>query len=250
VPQLAHVPLILNPDKTKLSKRQGDVATEDFLKKGYLSEALLNFAAFLGWNPGEGENREIFSKEELINMFSIEKVNSAGAVFNIEKLNWMNAEYIKSYNVNKLAELSEPFLSNAGYFISDKTKTKRVVEAVKTYISKLDEIPAQAEIYYSSNFNFTDEQKTLLSGENTIKVLSVLISKIESLNEITLDNFKPVVKDLQKETGVKGKELFGPIRLALTGLEHGPELGLIAYVLGKEEVLRRINIFGVPAYSR
>lgn len=245
VPQLAHVPLILNPDKTKLSKRQGDVATEDFLKKGYLPEALLNFIALLGWNPGEGEKNELFKKEELIEKFSLDKVNASGSVFDIEKLNWMNAEYIKSCAIDKLAGLTEPYLSNAGYDISDIAKTKRVVEAVKTYINKLDEIPAQAEIYYRSDFSFTDEQKTLFSSESSNKILSSLISKIEALNEITADVFKQAVKDIQKETGVKGKELFGPIRLVLTGQEHGPELGLIAYVLGKEEVLGRIKSFGV-----
>lgn len=245
IPKLAHVPLILNPDKTKLSKRQGDVATEDFLKKGYLPEALLNFVALLGWNPGEGEKQEIFSKDELIEKFSIEKINSAGAVFNIEKLNWMNAEYIKSYDEEKLAELVEPYLSSAGYDVSDKAKTMRVVKAVRTYVNKLDEIPEQAEIYYKRSFDFTDEQNALLSGESSKKVLNALISKIESLNEITAEEFKLAVKDIQKETGIKGKDLFQPVRLALTGEEHGPELGLIAYVLGKEEVLRRIKYFGV-----
>lgn len=244
-PKLAHVPLILNPDKTKLSKRQGDVATENFLMKGYLKEALLNFVVLLGWNPGEGEKREIFSKEELIKLFLIEKINSAGAVFNIDKLNWMNAEYIKNYDMNELVELAEPYLKSAGYNISDKAKTKRVVEAVKTYIYKLDEVPSQAEIYYKNKFDFTEEQTTLLSSENSKKVLTVLISKIELLKEITRDLFKMQIKDIQKETGIKGKDLFQPIRYALTGEEHGPELGLIAYVLGKEEVLTRIKKYRV-----
>ncbi len=240
VPYLAHVPLILNPDKSKLSKRKGDVATEDFLKE-YLPDAIINFVALLGWNPGEGEKREIFSKDELIELFTIEKVNSAGAVFNIEKLNWMNAEYIKNCDIEKLANLSEPYLREAGYDVSDKAKTKRVMEAVKTYINKLDEIAAQAKVYYNSDFNFSDEQKNMLSSESSKKVLSALISKVNQMNEITADIFKLAVKDIQKETGIKGMELFAPIRLALTGEGHGPELGLIAYVLGKDEVLRRIK---------
>lgn len=241
VPQLAHVPLTLNPDKTKLSKRQGDVATEDFLKKGYLPEALINFIAFLGWNPGENEKREILSKEELIDLFSLERINSAGAVFNLEKLDWMNAEYIKSCDNGKLTKLAEPYLSRAGYNINDSAKTKRVVEAVKTYVNKLDEIPAQAKRYYKSNTDLTAEQKSLLSLESSKKVISAVLFRTESLPEITSDNFKSLIKDVQKETGIKGKELFQPIRLALTGEEHGPELGIIAYVLGKEEVLRRIR---------
>ena len=109
VPEMAHVPLLLNPDKTKLSKRQGDVAVEDYLQKGYLVEALNNFMALLGWNPGEGETSEIFSMNELIEKFSLSHVQVHGAVFNIEKLNWMNNEYIKSSDLDKLLDLSIPF---------------------------------------------------------------------------------------------------------------------------------------------
>ena len=242
VPRLAHVPLILNKDKTKLSKRQGDVATEDFLKKGYMPQALLNFVALLGWNPGEGEKKEIFTKDELVSMFSIEKVHSSNAVFDIEKLNWMNSEYIKSYDENRLIELAEPYLKDAGYSVSDKSKTKRVVEALRTYLNKLDEITVQASIYYESKFNFTREQEELLNNESSKIILNLLSSKLENSEEITADYFKQLIKDIQKETGIKGKDLFQPVRLALSGKEHGPELGLIAYVLGKKEVLKRIDV--------
>jgi glutamyl-tRNA synthetase len=240
VPLLAHVPLILNPDKTKLSKRQGDVATEDYLKKGYLKEALLNFMALLGWNPGEGERREIFSKEELIKMFSVERVNSAGAVFNIEKLNWMNAEYIKAYNLDKLAELVIPYLNAGGIDTSDLVKTKRAVFAIRNYINKLDEAVPQAKIYYNDVI-LNDGQKKIIENEASKKIFSLLDSKLSALSEITPDNFKHLLNEVRNETGVKGKALFIPVRLALTEQEHGPELGLIAYVLGREEVLRRLK---------
>jgi glutamyl-tRNA synthetase len=241
IPELAHVPLILNPDKTKLSKRQGDVATEDFLNKGYLPEALLNFIALLGWNPGEGENREIFSKDELIKLFSIDKINSSGAVFNYDKLDWMNGEYIKKFDIKKLMDLATPFLSKAGYDVFDVNKTERLLFALKTYINKLDEIPKHAEIYYKKKLSFSPEQKTFLKLESSRKVVSLLNNKLKSLPDITIDNFKSLVNDIQKETGIKGKSLFQPIRLVLTGEDHGPELGLIAYVLGREEVNDRIN---------
>ena len=240
VPKMAHVPLILNADKSKLSKRQGDVATEDFLKKGYLKEALLNFMALLGWNPGEGENKEIFSKDELVKLFSIERVNSAGAVFNIEKLNWMNGEYIKHCEIDKLTELCMPYLKDSGIDLSDTAKIKRVVFAVKNYISKLDESPEQAKIYFKK-IELTSEQKEIVSSETSLKIFSSLISKIEGLSEISSDNFKPLLNEVQKEIGVKGKALFQPVRLALTGEEHGPELGIIAYVLGKDDVLKRFK---------
>ncbi len=241
VPQMAHVPLILNPDKTKLSKRQGDVATEDYLKKGYLKEALINFIALLGWNPGEGENREIFSLTELVKLFNIEKVHSSGAVFNVEKLNWMNAEYIKNYDQDKLTELCVPYFRNAGYDLTDSAKTKRVVGAIRNYINKLDEAAEHAEIFFETNFTLSGEQKTIIESESSRKVIGLLVLKLVSAGEITTDSFKLLLSEIQKETGIKGKNLFQPIRLALSGEGHGPELGIIAYVLGKEEALHRLK---------
>ncbi|HAX47394.1 MAG TPA: glutamate--tRNA ligase [Ignavibacteria bacterium] len=240
VPQMAHVPLILNPDKSKLSKRQGDVATEDYLRKGYLKEALLNFMTLLGWNPGDGEEKEIFTKAELIEKFSIERVNSAGAVFNVEKLNWMNGEYIKNYDIDALSELIIPYLNADGIDTSDNIKTKRVIFAIRNYINKLDEASEQAKVYYNE-VKLNDEQTAIVKAETSIQVFNALAAKIEAMLEITADNFKPVLSEVQKETGVKGKNLFMPVRLALTGEEHGPELGMIAYVLGKEEVLKRLR---------
>lgn len=242
VPQMAHVPLILNPDKSKLSKRQGDVATEDYLKKGYLKEALLNFMTLLGWNPGEGEEKEIFSKNELVELFTIEKVNSAGAVFNVDKLNWMNGEYIKNYDIDKLTELIIPFLNSSGIDTSDIAKTKRVVFAIKNYISKLDEAAEQAKTYYYE-VSLSPEQSELVNSETSKQVFESMFAKTDLMLEITIDNFKPMLSEVQKETGIKGKNLFMPVRLALTGEEHGPELGLIAYVLGKDEVLCRLRKF-------
>jgi glutamyl-tRNA synthetase len=243
VPKLAHVPLIVNPDKTKLSKRQGDVATEDFLKKGYLKEALLNYIALLGWKQGESETQDIFSKDELIAKFTLDRISPANAVFDLDKLKWMNAEYIKSFEPDTLAELAKPFLIQAGYDVGDINKLMRVMIALRTYIQKLDEIPEQAKRYFIHNTCLNNEQKSIINSDSSVKVLGELNEKLSKLNDITLHNFKPVIVSIQKDTGIKGKELFQPIRLALTGEDHGPELGLIAFVLGKEEVLRRISTY-------
>lgn len=240
VPKMAHVPLILNPDKTKLSKRQGDVATEDYLKKGYLKEALLNFLALLGWNPGEGDNREIFSLQELVELFSIERVNSAGAVFNIEKLNWMNSEYIKKLSIDDLADKIIPYLKQSGFDTRDFEKIKRIAFAVRNYINKLDEAPLNAEIYFK-DIAFSPEQIEILKSEISQIVIKALIEKLNSVSDIAPESFKPLLNEIQKQTGIKGKNLFLPIRTALTAAEHGPELGLIAYVLGKNELLNRLN---------
>jgi glutamyl/glutaminyl-tRNA synthetase len=167
-------------------------------------------------------------------------VNSAGAVFNIEKLNWMNAEYIKQYDIDKLTELVIPYLNAGRIDTSDTAKTKRVVIAIRNYINKLDESAGQAGIYYKKT-EMDASQREISGTEASKQIFKNLILKVESLLEITMDNFKPIVSEVQKETGIKGKNLFMPLRIALTGEEHGPELGLIAFVLGKEEVLKRLK---------
>jgi len=235
VPKLAHVPLILNPDKSKLSKRQGDIQTEDFLKKGYLPEALLNFIALLGWNPGEGEKREIFSREELINLFTLEKVNPSGAVFDRQKLDWMNAQYIRTYDLKKLARISEPFLQN---FQPDKRS--RILEILRTHITRLDQLPQKTRVFYRRK-ELTDSQRKFLNSEPSRRVIEALSNKLISVTEITLDSFKELLNDVSRETRIRGKELFHPVRLLLTGEEHGPDLGSIAYVLGKDEVISRLK---------
>lgn len=240
VPQMAHVPLILNPDKSKLSKRQGDLATEDFLRKGYLKEALINYIALLGWNPGEKESREIFGFDELIRLFSIDRINSSGAIFNLEKLDWMNSEYIKSYDLNELVELSIPYLNSSGFDTSDKEKTKRVITAVRTYINKLEDLGKAARIYYESTFELTEGQKKVVENEYSKRIISCLFSKIKNCDEMSVENFKTILSETQKEIGVKGKALYQPIRLVISGEEHGPDLGLIFFVLGKNEVVNRL----------
>lgn len=242
-PKLAHVPLILNPDKSKLSKRQGDVATEDFLRKGYLPEALVNFMALLGWNPGETETREILTIDELVNLFTLERVHSSGAVFNIDKLNWMNGEYIKNYDPGKLAEMSIPFFESAGFDVSDKDKIKRVLYVIRAKLNKLDEVNIHAAQFYKSLLEYTPEQNGVLLLNESKTVIKALLQKIEGLEEITSDNVKPLIQEVQKETGLKGKTLFMPLRLALVAEEHGPDLGLVAYALGKDKVIERLKKF-------
>ncbi|MBK7255061.1 MAG: glutamate--tRNA ligase [Ignavibacteria bacterium] len=238
VPEMAHVPLILNSDKSKLSKRQGDVAVEDFLQKGYLKETLTNFIAFLGWNPGEGEEQEFFSMEELIKKFTLEKVQSSGAVFNVDKLNWMNNEYIKNYDPDKLTELALPYFSKAGIEISNTERIKKILSLVRVYLNKLEDIPDNISFLERKEIEpDNDNLKEILNSESSKKVFEKLSEKISILDELNPENYKTAVSEVQKDTGLKGKALFKPIRIALTGSENGPELPLIAEILGKDKVL-------------
>jgi len=243
IPHMAHVPLIHNRDKSKLSKRQGDVAVEDYLRKGYLKESLINFIALLGWNPGEGEEEEFFSLDALIKRFTLEKVQSSGAVFNIDKLNWMNNSYIKNYDIDKLTELSIPYFNNTGIDVSDLSLIKKILSAVRVYLNKLDEIPEQVRIFTCDEIILENEKlKEILEAETSRKVFGSLAGKFESLGEtnkeINADNYKSSIAQVQEETGIKGKLLFKPVRIALTGSENGPELPAIAEILGKDKVIK------------
>lgn len=241
-PVFAHVPLLLNPDKTKLSKRQGDVAVEDYLRKGYLKEALINFIALLGWNPGEGEENEFFSMQDLIQRFSLERVHSSGAVFNIQKLDWMNNEYIKRYDIDSLTELSLPFLEAEGIDTSDKFKIKKILNVVRVYVNKLNELPQHFRMFFVDETEFENpEYREFLKTDTSKKVFKELISRLENISELTAEIFKQATQDVQNVTGIKGKNLFKPIRLALTGKEHGPELPLVAELLGKDKVIKFLS---------
>lgn len=239
VPKMAHVPLILNRDKSKLSKRQGDVAVEDYLKKGYLKEALINFIALLGWNPGEGEEEEFFNMDELIKRFTLEKVQSSGAVFNIDKLNWMNNSYIKNYDIDKLTELAVPYFENSGMDISDIPRLKKILSAIRVYLNKLDEIPEQIKIFTRDEIILDNENlREILETDSSRKVFKALAEKFGTLDEINAENYKVTLAEVQSETGIKGKQLFKPLRIALTGSENGPELPAIAEILGKDKVIK------------
>lgn len=242
VPAMVHVPLILNPDKSKLSKRQGDVAVEDFLKKGYLKEALINFIAMLGWNPGEGEENEFFSMEQLIDKFSLEKVQSSGAVFNIDKLNWMNNSYIKDYDPDKLLELSLPYFKDTGVDIADKEHVKEILLAIRVYLNKLDEIPDHTKIFTQDNIIIEDpELEKILKADTSVTVFKELTDQLKNIDELTAEVYKEKISEVQKVTGIKGKLLFKPVRVALTGSENGPDLPSIVEILGKEKVIRFLS---------
>lgn len=239
VPKMAHVPLILNRDKSKLSKRQGDVAVEDYLSKGYLKEALINFIALLGWNPGEGEEEEFFDMNELIKRFTLEKVQASGAVFNIDKLNWMNNSYIKNYDLDKLTGLSIPYFKDTGIEITDTEKITKILGAIRVYLNKLDEIPEQIKIFTRDEIILENETlKEMLETESSRKVFSALTEKFAALNEINPAVYKSTLAEVQSDTGIKGKLLFKPLRIALTGSENGPELPAVAEILGKEKVIK------------
>ncbi len=244
-PTFVHLPNILNKEKKKLSKRHGDVAVEDFKKKGYLPEGLVNYVALVGWSPED--NQEIFSMEELENAFSVERVSKSGGVFDTEKLNWVNQHYVKDADDALLTDLAMPFLVEAGFISEDEVQAKYdfvkgMVSVLKEKLSYVKEITDHASIFFGDTVELeTEECKEFLSLEHIPTLVNALAEKIEKTEAVDEAFVKAMFKEIQKEHGIKGKNLFMGSRIALTGQMHGPDLPKTMEVLGKDICLNRIN---------
>ena len=236
-PKFAHLPLLLNEDRSKLSKRQGDVAVEDYLKKGYLPAALLNFLVLLGWNPGN--NREIFSLKELINEFSLERINKSGSVFDLKKLNWMNGQYIRKMNDNDYFVEAKKWIDENEL---KKDKIHIALKSLKPRLVKMTDIQEKLKLFTQKEFEITNEEaKKIIASDSTKIVLRSYIERVNSVDSLTENNFYKIMKEVQTDTGIKGKNLWMPIRIALTGEMHGPELDCIVEYFGKEENIKRVR---------
>lgn len=236
IPQFAHLPLLLNPDKSKLSKRQGDVAVEDYRNKGYLPDALLNFVALLGWN--RGDDQEIFTLEELVRDFSLERVNKSGAVFNIEKLNWMNGMYIREQDETDYLQTALAKMKEQGVDSGDEQTNKNIALAIRNSLETFNDIAEKAKIFLLEGIrSYNSEAEEWIGLESSKTVFQSLCKEMESATEINLDLFKQMMGNVQKETGIKGKDLWMPVRCALTGLTTGPELPQVIQILGREKII-------------
>ncbi|GAV24354.1 glutamate--tRNA ligase [Carboxydothermus islandicus] len=247
IPEFAHISLILGKDRTKMSKRHGATSVENYREKGYLPEALVNFLALLGWSPGTEE--EIFTMEQLIERFSLDRVAKNPAIFDLDKLNWINGYYIRNSELSRIVELSLPYFQSCGYVSNNPTdeemrKLTKVVEATREYVVTLSELPEHAAIFYQKELIFEEEAKTFLAEEETRNILRKIADKIKEIPGFEEEEIKGFLKKLPKELGVGGKKVYMPLRAALTGKTHGPELYQVMAILGPEEAERRIkNLF-------
>lgn len=247
-PQYVHLSNILNDDHKKLSKRQGDVSVGDFLKKGYLPEALINFLALLGWSPED--EQEIFSMDELVEAFDLSRINKSGAVFDRAKLDWMNAHYIKELPIEELTARMIPYLLDAGYITEADIEKRmpwleKVGELMRERLNYFAQVPEETKVLFDRNFEITDQESLDLLKEETVPVLfNALVEKITESDVVDTERAKAILKEIQKEhkaEKIKGKMLYMPTRIMLTGEMHGPDLTLIMDVLGKEELLLRLD---------
>lgn len=240
-PQFGHMTLIINSETgKKLSKRDTNTLQfiEDYRKKGYLPEAVFNFIALLGWNPG-GEN-EIFSREELIQLFDEHRLSKSPAAFDQKKLDWMSNEYIKNADFETIFEMAKPYLDVAGRLTD---KAEKLVALYKPQMKSVDEIVPLTDLFFEDFPELTENEKEFMSGETVPIVLKAFKEKMEAMSDedFKSENIFPQIKAVQKETGIKGKNLFMPIRIAVSGEMHGPELPDTIYLLGREKSIEHIE---------
>ncbi|MCX5851595.1 MAG: glutamate--tRNA ligase [Deltaproteobacteria bacterium] len=237
-PRFVHLPLLLNSDRSKLSKRQGDVAVESYLAKGYLPEALLNFIVLLGWHATE--DREIYTLSELEQAFSLERINKAGAIFDIDKLNWMGGHYVRHLDVEYIAERARSYFEEAGIDISDHAKYVRVIATAREYVTHLSQIVEHAKMFYG-DLTFTDEDRDLIGKENSQRIYAWWIDALAAQTSWTPEELSALVKKASADLGIKGKDFYFPLRLALFGNCHGPDIPTLIGILGRDEAIRRLE---------
>ena len=248
----AHLPLILAPDRTKLSKRHGAVSVMEFKKMGYLPESIINFLAFLGWNPGT--DKEIYSLQELIKDFSLERIQKSGAIFNIKKLDFLNSYYIKQKSADELFDLSYEYIKDFIKQESDKDKIKKILEVYKTRINKLSDLPTEIDFFFK-DINY---HKDLLRWKDaTDTEILLCIDKLED----TLDNIKEedfnrdylsqvLLKEAQEFAKIINRDekdrgyMLWTLRVALTGKKFSAGPFEIMEILGKKETIRRLKKAG------
>lgn len=240
-PKFAHLPLLLNPDKSKLSKRQGDVAVEDYRKKGYLKEALLNFVALLGWNAGD--DVEIYEMDELINKFSIDRVNKAGAVFAVEKLDWLNFEHLKKKDRTEILEMLKEELKGSKYagLEIDDEYLLNVIDAMRERVTFISEFYTKSFYFFEAPTEY--DQKTLQKRwkEDSAELLKKLRDEFVKLENPTKEDFETTLKGLAENLDIGMGKLVHPVRIAVSGEGQGPGVFDLLYIIGKDEVINRIN---------
>lgn len=246
-PEFGHMTLIINAATgKKLSKRDESILQfiEQYRELGYLPEAMFNFTALLGWSPvGEAE---IFSPAELVTMFDPERLSKSPATFDGKKLEWVNNQYMKQLDIDVLTEMCLPYLVAEGKIEAEPTAEKlewlkKIVHLYQPQMSYAAEIVTLSELFFNEHPVLDDAAKEVLSGETVPTVLAAFKEQLEAMSVVDVPSIKAGIKAVQKETGVKGKNLFMPIRVAVSGQMHGPELGDTIELLGKEKALDHLN---------
>jgi nondiscriminating glutamyl-tRNA synthetase len=242
-PNFAHLPMILGSDRSKLSKRSGEayVYVSEYRIKGYLPQAVVNFLSLLGWSPTDDE--EIFSQSEIIDRFSIDRVNKSAAIFDVEKLNWMNGMYIRDEELEKIVDLAIPYLKEE-YDLEDKSREwlELLVDSVRESLDYIAEVTDEVSVFLGQlEYENLEEARETFQEEDVDLVLETLKERSENLENWEKKDIRAMMNQIISDLPVGGRLFFHPVRIALTGQESGPALFDIATLLGREETINRLE---------
>jgi len=242
-PVFAHHSLILGKDRAKLSKRHGSVSVGEFRKQGILPDALTNYLGLLGSSFAEG--KEILSREEMIAAFSLERASKSGAVFDEEKLHWLNAVYIRNCATEVLIGKLKPFLEEAGFNIKsiDQERFLKIIDLVKNDLTMLADIGSNIDIFFDDKYVLSPDAEQMLAQKNALNAVQAFAEGLMVCVADSPDLYPAAIKYAKEKSGAKGKDLFMPIRAAITGKIRGPELDKVFAILGRERALKRMSPF-------
>ncbi|MFW5782059.1 MAG: glutamate--tRNA ligase [Candidatus Muiribacteriaceae bacterium] len=245
VPEFAHIPMILGPDGSRLSKRHGATSVEEYEKKGYLSAAVVNYLSLLGWSPKD--DKEIMDIKETVRLFSLSEVSRSPAVFDNTKLDWMNAQYIRQLEGEDLYNAFAPFIDSVRFDISDRDRMISILDIVKKYVTTLTDVEAHLPLFFDKHLEktVTDEIKEFFEQEEASVVVNEYIKRVSGIqhDDFNADSLKKALKSIQKEFGIKGRLLFMPLRMAMSYRTSGPGVYEIMLVIGKDASVGRMKEF-------
>ena len=239
-PTYIHVAMVLGEDGNKLSKRNGDASFMDLYNEGYLPMAITNYLVLLGWSPKD--NKEIFTMEELIKEFDPTRISKSSSSYDLKKLKWFNAHYIKQLTKEEIIKLCLPFLKEA-YNLDDKEESwiNHLIEIYQNHLSYGKEIVELTDLFFKDKINLTEECQEFMSQEGIENTIQTFKKEIENINEWNLENITNAINNTKEKAQVKGKMLYMPIRIKVSGQMHGPELPDTIYLLGKETIINRLS---------
>jgi nondiscriminating glutamyl-tRNA synthetase len=238
-PQFAHHALILGWDRSKLSKRHGSTAVREFREQGILPQALINYLALLGASFGEG--KEVCSIDEIIKSFSLDRAGKSGAIFDKDKLLWLNSLYIRKESLTTLTGYMQPFIKESGYGHLDEARLHRILDAVRDNITSLAEIGTYLRIFDDSAYELSAGALQILADDETRKVVLSLLDLLDNTDAEGDELYGTLMPLLPGKTGLRGKKLFMPLRAAITGQTKGPELDRFFSILGKSSLRYRLQ---------
>ncbi len=244
IPDFAHIPMIMGPDNTRLSKRHGATSVIEYQRMGFLPEAVVNYIAHLGWSSGS--NQEIFSIDELVKHFTLEKISGHSAIFSMEKLNWFNYEYLKKMSDEKYMEMLFPYLKEVGFqdtpLSSEKTNwLKKVVSLMKSRVRNFRQFLEYGDYFFTEDFTIEEKAVQILEQDEMRSILFQLVKRLKWIENWNEENIEKVVREIAEELSLKGKQIIHPVRVALSGKTVGPSLFAIMEVLGKEKSIIRLE---------